>query len=397
VLLEITKMEQRYEAVLGVLRDGLTVSEVAVAFGVSRQAVHKWLRRYEAGGLDALRDQSHATRTCPHQRPAEVEARLLELRRQHPGWGPVTLLHRLGREKVEPLPSRAAIARSLSRHGLIVPKAQRKRVKDYKRWERAQPNELWQMDIVGGVLLEDGTECKILTGIDDHSRFCVCAGVLVRALARPVCAHFVEALGRYGVPEEVLTDNAKVFTNRYGLAPTEVLFDKICRENGIVHRLTPPRTPSANGKVERFHRTLRHEFLGGQIFPSLELAQKALSAWVGSYNDERPHQGLKMATPAQRYRVERSGPTLPLDDRALGEDRSGDDWITRTVASTGIISVAWQVFSVGKHRSGEVVDVRVSESLLEVWSGNELIKTVLRTSKGGIRKKRAQLPSSRRT
>jgi hypothetical protein len=174
-----------------------------------------------------------------------------------------------------------------------------------------------------------------------------------------------------------------------------VLFDKICRENGIVHRLTPPRTPSANGKVERFHRTLRHEFLGGQIFPGFEPAQKALSAWVESYNHDRPHQSLKMATPAQRY-VAQSGPSLPLDDRALADERNGDDWITRTVASTGVISVAWQVFSVGKHRSGEVVDVRVSDTMLEVWSGNELIKAVLRTSKGGIRKKRAQLPSSRR-
>jgi transposase len=91
VLLEITKVEHRYEAVLGVLRDGLTVREVAEAFGVSRQAVHKWLRRYEAGGLDALRDQPHRTRSCPHQMPAAVEARLLELRRQHPGWGPVTI------------------------------------------------------------------------------------------------------------------------------------------------------------------------------------------------------------------------------------------------------------------------------------------------------------------
>lgn len=394
MLLEITKMEQRYEAVLGVLRDGLTVREVAEAFGVSRQAVHKWLRRYEAGGLDALRDQPHRTRSCPHQMPAEVEARLLELRRQHPGWGPVTLLHRLGREKVEPLPSRAAIARSLVRHGLVVPKPQRKRVADYKRWERSRPNELWQMDIVGGVLLEDGTECKVLTGIDDHSRFCVCAGVMVRATARPVCGFLVEALERHGIPEEILTDNGKVFTNRYGLAPTEVLFDKICRENGITHRLTPPRTPSANGKVERFHRTLRHEFLAGQIFSNLEIAQKGLRTWIDSYNLERPHQSLKMATPANRYVLNESKPVVPLDDSALVSDRSGDDWITRTVASTGVISVAWQVFSVGKHRSGEVVDVRVSDTLLEVWSGNELIKTVLRTSKKGIRKKRAQLPRS---
>jgi hypothetical protein len=72
-------------------------------------------------------------------------------------------------------------------------------------------------------------------------------------------------------------------------------------------------------------------------------------------------------------------------------EREGDDWITREVASTGTICVAWQVFSVGKHRAGELVEVRVAENLLEVWSGNELVKTVLRTTEGGIRRKRAQV------
>src|SRR5665213_3559391 len=95
VLLETTKMEQRYEAVLGVLRDGLTVKAVADAFGVSRQTLHSWLRRYEAGGLEALAEQSHRPHGCPHQMAAHVEARLLELRRQHPSWGPITLSHRL--------------------------------------------------------------------------------------------------------------------------------------------------------------------------------------------------------------------------------------------------------------------------------------------------------------
>jgi transposase InsO family protein len=158
--------------------------------------------------------------------------------------------------------------------------------------------ELWQMDVVGGVLLDDGTECKVLTGIDDHSRFCVCAGVMVRATARAVCGFFAQALERHGVPEEILTDNGKVFTNRFGLKPTEVLFDKICRENGITHRLTAPASPTTTGKVERFHRTYRTEFLGGQIFSSLEVAQKELDDWVDDYNTDRPHRSLDMATPA---------------------------------------------------------------------------------------------------
>jgi transposase InsO family protein len=393
VLVELSKMEQRYDAVLGVLRDGHSVTEVAAAYGVSRQAVHSWMARYEAGGLPALADRSHRPKHSPAQMPAAIEARVLELRRQHPGWGSATLRHRLGREGIAAPPSLSAIHRALRRHGLIEPKGRRKRLAGYKRWERARPMELWQMDVVGGVVLADGTECKVLTGVDDHSRFCVAAGIMPRAVARPVCAVFLEALGRYGIPEEVLTDNGKVFTNRFGLSPTEVLFDKICRENGIAHRLTAPASPTTTGKIERFHRTLRTEFLTGKIFPSLRAAQRQLDIWVHSYNTERPHQSLKMATPAERFTDRDHEPAIcevPLSHPNELE-REGDDWITRKVASTGTICVAWQVFSVGKHRAGELVEVRVAENLLEVWSGNELVKTVLRTTEGGIRKKRAQV------
>lgn len=112
------------------------------------------------------------------------------------------------------------------------------------------------MDVVGGVLLADGTECKVLTGVDDHSRFCVCAGVMVRATTRPICGFFAQALARHGVPEQVLTDNGKVFTNRFALKPTEVLFDNICRENGITHRLTAPASPArSSGSTGLFARS----------------------------------------------------------------------------------------------------------------------------------------------
>jgi transposase InsO family protein len=392
VLVELSKMEQRYDAVLGVLRDGYSVGEVAEAYGVSRQSVHAWLARYERGGLLALADRSHRPRSSPLQMPATVEARLLELRRQHPSWGQVTLRYRLEKEGVTPLPSLSAIYRALIRHNLIEPKERRKKLPTYKRWERGRPMELWQMDIVGGVLLEDGTECKVLTGVDDHSRFCVCAGIMVRATARPVCGFLAQALERHGVPEEILTDNGKVFTNRFGLKPTEVLFDKICRENGITHRLTAPASPTTTGKVERFHRTFRQEFLGGQIFPSLTIAQKALDAWIHDYNTERPHQSLGMVTPSERFtkRSDGSVPSLAPDLRVLTDDRTGDDWVARTVSAVGTISVSNQVVSVGRHRSGEIVDVHVREKLLDVWIGNELMKTVLRNSTGEVRKKKAE-------
>ena len=399
MLVELTKMEQRYDAVLAVIRDGLTVTEVAASFGVGRQTVHVWLARYEEGGLAALGDRSHRPRSSPLQMPPRIEARVLELRRQHPAWGPARLRHQLGRERLRPLPSVSGIYRALVRHRLIEPKARRKRLPTYKRWERGRPMELWQMDIVGGVLLDDGTECKVLTGVDDHSRFCVCAGIMVRATFRPVCGLLGQALERHGVPEEILTDNGKVFTNRFGLRPTEVLFDKICRENGITHRLTAPVSPTTTGKIERFHRTLRTEFLRGQIFPSLEVAQKELDTWVDEYNTERPHQSLGMCTPAQRFHraKEPTGPTPPLDLRILSDVRCGSDWVNRTVSVNGTVSVSNQVFSVGKHRGGELVDIHVTDTLLEVWLGSELLKTVLRQSKGVVRKKRNEHHRTRGT
>ena len=81
--------------------------------------------------------------------------------------------------------------------------------------------ELWQMDVVGGLLLDDGTECKIIDGIDDYSRFIVCAGIMTRAIARQVCGHFAAALEKHGVPEEILTDiqdRWRPITSRHGPA-----------------------------------------------------------------------------------------------------------------------------------------------------------------------------------
>src|SRR5438093_387970 len=164
------------------------------------------------------------------------------------------------------------------------------------------------MDVMGGVLLEDGTELKMVTGIDDHSRFCVAAGLLTRAISKAVCEVLAASLARYGIPDEILTDNGKVFTGRFGPHPVEVLFDRILRENGISHRHTGVRSPTTTGKIERFHQSLRREFLADRTFPSMAAAQAALDAWVTDYNTTRPHQSPDLATPAHRPRPTGHGP-----------------------------------------------------------------------------------------
>jgi transposase len=231
MLQELSVVEQRYLAVREVL-DGANVTDVATRYGVDRRTVHRWLVRYATEGLGALADRSSRPDRCPHQIQPEIEARIVGLRKAHPGWGPRTILSKLRRELEEP-PSRSSIYRCLVRHRLIEPKPRRRRAKDYRRWERSRPMELWQMDVMGEVLLQDGTELKAITGIDDHSRYCVSAKVVARATARPVCDALLEALARHGVPEQILTDNAKVFTGRLAAKPALVAFDRICLANGI--------------------------------------------------------------------------------------------------------------------------------------------------------------------
>jgi transposase InsO family protein len=386
---ELSVAEQRYQAVLAVISDGLSVSQVAQKVGVSRQTLHAWLARYEAQGLEGLVDRSHRPVSCPHQMSSLVEAAVLELRRSRPYWGPRRLVFELAKRKVSPVPSESAVYRALLRAGMIDPSTRDRRSRKWKRWERSRPMELWQMDVVGGFPLADGTSAKVLTGIDDHSRMCVCARVMARERTRAVCDGLRGALAAYGTPEQILTDNGKVFTGRFNHPPVEVLFDAICRENGIEHLLTQPRSPTTTGKIERFHRSLRAEFLSDQpVFGSMKLAQQALDEWVNYYNTSRPHQSLKMDTPAQRFTA--AGPTRPPSTSTAGTaEHTGEHWVSRKVCANGIVCVSWQQVSVGVHRAGSRCDVHVDGDLLRFWIGSELVKTAARTSRGEVRNKRA--------
>ena len=294
--------EQRYRAVLEA-GAGVPVTEVAERYGVSRQSVHTWLVRYRQEGIAGLEDRSHQVRNHPWRIPAEVEEAICELRRGHPKWGPRRLGFEMDRRGFGQV-TRSTVYRTLVRNRLVEPESRRRRRKDYRRWERGTAMELWQLDVTASAFLIDGTEVKIVTGIDDHSRFCVLAKAVMRATARPVCLAFVNAMRVYGVPEEVLTDNGKVFTGRFHKpgVPVEVLFDRICRENGITHRLTKIHSPTTTGKIERLHQTLQRELLDVHgPFENIEALQAALDAWRQEYNTDRPHQSLAMAFPASRF------------------------------------------------------------------------------------------------
>jgi transposase InsO family protein len=265
------------------------------------------------------------------------------------------------------------------RHRLITPTKRRRRKEDYKRWERKRAMELWQMDVVGRFHLKDGTELKCLTGVDDHSRYCVSARLMVRATARPVCEALKLALRTHGLPRQILTDNGRVFTARFSSGPGPVLFDRICQDNGIDHLLTAPYAPTTTGKVERFHRTLRREFFSkhGWCFATIEEAQAALDDWVVTYNTLRPHQSIGERPPAERFAL-RPDDALEVTDTDLGDARDEDldpPSITRRVGTDGRIRLDGTSYPTGRWLAGEVVEVRIDRRLVEISHRGEVVAT----------------------
>lgn len=403
-------VEQRYRAVLEVLEvlDGSPVSEVAVRYGVSRQAVYTWKAKHAAGGIDALREVSRRPKTSPTRVPAEVEVLACEMRRAHPRWGARRIAFELAQAGVASPPSRATVHRVLVRNGLVRHQEQHHRRK-YKRWQREAPMHLWQLDLVGGVFLADGRECKMLTGIDDHSRFVIVAAVLAVPSGRAVADAFLKAMRVYGVPAEVLTDNGKQFTGRSTKPrPAEVLFERVCRENGITQKLTKPYSPTTTGKIERWHQSLRRELLdASDPFVDLPSAQAAITAWVHTYNHSRPHQAIGMATPASLFRPGAQPEPLtvtvaPSSEHAAAPDATGPDAAATAasgidvtpgivlppsagavefdtvIAPSGQVTVltAVQRIRMGTQRGGQRAHVWADEHSIHVLIDGELVKTV---------------------
>ena len=241
------------------------------------------------------------------------------------------------------------------------------------------------MDLVGGFHLSDGVELKAVSGIDDNSRFVVSAKLVSRATATPVCEALLAALRRHGVPDQILTDNGKVFTGRFGPAGSsaEVMFDRICAENGIRHLLTAPRSPTTTGKVERWHKTMRAEFLRvhDRQYATVEELQTALDGWVTEYNTERPHQALGMRPPIERFQF---APHLAAGDVSVvdpvptvtaqpGVQSVRLHGVQRWVDRRGLIRLAGFSYRVPIILAGEPVEAVVAEHLVRIFHRDVLV------------------------
>jgi transposase InsO family protein len=384
-----------------VIADGDTVTEVAARVGVSGKTLHGWLSGYEADGLEGLADRSHRPRSCPHQMRSVVEVALSQMRLAHLWWGPWRLVFELARAGVEPVPSEAAAYRALVRLGLIDPAARRPRDRKWKRWERGAAMELWQMDVVGGFVLAAGRRAKGAAGVDDHSRFCVSAYLMVRESAQRVCDGLALAMRTHGVPEQILTDNGKVFTGRFNKPPVEVLFDRVCRENGIEHLVTAPRSGDDHGEGGAVppgdpHRVRHRPGLcvpapraggAGRVGRARQHRRSAPGAGDGHAGRTVSPRTGGLGLPAAR------GPAA--DSRRPDPQRGDGMWVARRASAVGVVCVNWQQVCLGAAAARRDLDVSVTEEVMQFWDGDTLLRTQKRDSGGPVRKRRASIPAGR--
>jgi transposase InsO family protein len=347
---EKSLMELRF-AFLERVRTGTEpFSRCCAAFGISRKTGYQRVARFAAEGKDGLEDRSRRPLHSPRQVSPEMEARVIELRLQHPAWGGRKLKRRLEDLGHTGMPSASTITQILRRHGhLDGPRAGQPRA--WQRFERAAPNQLWQMDFKGHFGLLDGGRCHTLTVLDDHSRFNLVLDACADQRRKTVKERLTAAFRRYGLPEQMTMDNGTPWGSSEGSHYTRL--SVWLMRLGIQVSHSRPYHPQTQGKDERFHRTLDDELFGRIPLRNHLQIQTELDTWQIIYNHQRPHEALKLATPASRYQ-----PSLRRFPDLLPPIVYRSDDIVRTVHGGGQITFMGRSITVGKALIGQPIALR---------------------------------------
>lgn len=289
---ERTVMECREEFVEAVKSKRKTISALCKEYGISRKTGYKWLKRASLG--QQLCDQSR----CPHRQPSktapEIEQKIIALRESNPVWGGKTIKAVLEADGFYGVPSSRTCDNILKRNGYIDPIASLQH-HPYQRFEKEKCNELWQTDFKGDFLLQDGTRCFPLDILDDHSRFAL--RVEPKSAASGVKESFIKTFHEFGLPNAILSDNGAQFS---GFRGGYTQFERFLMDLDILPIHGRIMHPQTQGKIERFHRTMKNEALREPI-ADLKAADKVLQTWRWKYNELRPHSALGMKTPASVY------------------------------------------------------------------------------------------------
>lgn len=363
-------MSLRREFVNLALQPGSNMSELCRRFGISRKAGYACVRRFRAGGTEALRETSRRPHTSPARTGAALEQMLIDLRQAHPAWGARKLLRRLRDLGHQDLPAPSTAQAILKRFGCIAPQDSAKHTA-FRRFEREHPNSLWQMDFKGHFGLADGTRCHPLTVLDDHARFNLGLRACANEQGITVQQELSVLFERYGLPDSIGIDNGPPWGDGPDQPYTSLTVWLI--RCGIVVWHSRPYHPQTLGKDERFHRTLKAEVLARHRLDDRRAAQRKFDAWRDIYNFERPHDALDGNTPAARYR-----PSTRSFSRLLPPIEYAAECSIRRVDQSGNLSFQGKRIHISKAFRGQPIGLRATtdDGVWHAYFCQQKIKTI---------------------
>ena len=344
-------MSEKVRFIADFLNGGESFAALCRRYGISTQCGYKWKARFKEMGEDGLKPQSRAPHRHPNETPEDVVEALLEMRRAHPTWGPRKVLAKLMQTMPElEVPATSTVGDILKRNGLVVPRRRRPRPPRYndRLTIGSHPNDVWAADFKGQFRVRNGRMCWPLTVTDMRSRFLLRCQALTTSRCHQALPIFVSTFREFGLPLVIRTDNGVPFSSRApgGLSKLSVLWIKL----GIRPERIEPGHPEQNGTHERMHRTM-----GEAIKPpeaTITSQQRRFAKFQREFNEERPHEALSMATPAQLYE-----PSPRPYPRRVPEPAYASDQIVRRMEG-GRAMVKGTAVYCGHNLAGELVAFR---------------------------------------
>jgi transposase InsO family protein len=369
-------MEQRKEFLEAAVRGEHSFTELCRRYGISRKNGYKWLNRYRdelafPDGKVSFGDRSRRPHRSPTAIAEDVEAAIVDLRRERPHWGPKKLRVVLAKLRPElKLPSESTFAAVFKRHGLVKPRRKRTKSPPYTAplGHAQHPNAVWSIDFKGDFAI-GRTRCYPLTVTDSYSRFIIACIALTGTKTQAVKRALQRVFDEYGLPEAIRSDNGSPFSSRgvAGLSTLSVWWHKL----GIRHERIDPGHPEQNGRHERMHRDLKLETASPPA-TSLAAQQRRFDQFRARFNQERPHEALEQRTPHEFYDV---------SSRRLPEPWWGKDFEYDMEAEALRVS---KDGAIATHRGAFFLSTTLAHQLIEIdWYENNRARVMFGTLKLG--------------
>ncbi len=356
--IEVKEMSLKREFVELASQEGANKRELCRRFGISAKTGYKWLNRYSKEGLEGLEARSRKPVHSPKRTSLKMESLIEKMRKAHPSWGARKIWRRLSDLGHENVPAPSTVHEILRRSDCLEEQDPGSS-KACKRFERKQPNELWQMDFKGPLTFSEGNG-QALSILDDCSRYAVGLTCCENQRTRTVREAMKVTFRRYGLPNAILTDNGSPWGCPGGERFTRLSVEWMRLGIRVLHGR--PYHPQTQGKAERFHRTLGVELLKHETFRDRQHCQKRLDGWREVYNTERPHEALGLDTPTTHYHISRRKYPEELPVIEYGEGMQ-----IRKVQNQGWISFQGKVYRLSKAFEGQPVGL-ASTCQDGIWS-----------------------------